>query len=141
MPSQLYLVFSSPPAGVTVEEYDRWYHHHVRENVEVPGFLASQRFAARLVMSGSRTTPGRFSSDSEPAGVGASLDFSHVAMYEFEGDIAELRRALFERIESGETVLPGWFDEIQFMTWTFVAIDERVRPMHRSRRDLADSAI
>ena len=141
MPKQLYLVFSKRPAGVSEEEYDRWYHHHVRENVEVPGFVAGERFAATLVMSGSRTAPGRFTSDSGPGRVEPSLDFGHVAMYEFEGDIDELRQTLFERIESGGTVLPGWFDEIQFMTWTFVAVDERVRPARLGVRDTAASAV
>jgi hypothetical protein len=57
-------------------------------------------------------------------------------MYEFEGDITGLRRALFERIESGETVLPSWFDEIRFMTWTFESVDEQVRPSHQTARGL-----
>ena len=141
MQKKLYLVFSRRPAGVAEQEYDRWYHDHVRENVEVPGLVAGQRFAATLVMSGSRTAPGRFTSDSGPGRVEPSLDFSHVAIYEFEGGIEELRNALFERIESGETVLPSWFDEIQFMTWTFVAVDERVRPTRLGAKDMADSAI
>jgi hypothetical protein len=140
MSSQLYLVFSNPPAGVSEEEYDRWYYQHVRENVEVPGFVAGQRFAATLVMSGSRTAPGRFTSDSETVEVAPSLDFRHVAMYEFDGDIADLRRALFERIESGDTVLPDWFDEIRFMTWTFAPVDERVQPTRLRTTSLAETA-
>jgi hypothetical protein len=131
---QLYLVFSKAPAGVDADEYDRWYHHHVRENVEVPGFVVGQRFAADLVMSGSRVAPGRFTSDSDPAD-GPTLDFTHVAMYEYEGDLADLRRALFERIDSGVTVLPDWFDEIRFMTWSFVSIDQPVRPAYANTAD------
>jgi hypothetical protein len=137
---QLYLVFSKPPAGVDEEEYERWYHHHVRENVEVPGFIVGQRFAAELVMSGSRVAPGRFTSDGEPAGE-PELDFTHVATYEYEGDLADLRKALFERIESGVTVLPDWFDDIRFMTWSFAAIDEPVRPTHAGTADTAGARL
>lgn len=140
MAKQLYLVFSKPPAGVDEEEYDRWYHYHVRENVEVPGVIVGERFAANLVMSGSRVAPGRFTSDSEPAGE-QMLDFTHVAVYEHEGDLADLRRALFKRIDAGETVLPDWFDEIRFMTWSFVSIDEPVRPTHEGAADTADAAL
>jgi hypothetical protein len=134
---QLYLVFSRRPAGVDEEEYERWYHDHVRENVEVPGFIVGERFAASLVMSGSRVAPGRFTSDSEAAGEDV-LDFAHLAMYEHEGDLAELRRALFERIDRGETVLPDWFDEIRFMTWSLISIDDPVRPTHAGAADTAD---
>ncbi len=108
--------------------------------MKVPDFVAGERFAATLAMSGSRTAPGRFTSDSEPDDGGDAPGFSHVAMYEFKGDIADLRRTLFERIESGPTVLRSWFDEIEFMTWTFVSVDERFRPTHLGETALADSA-
>ncbi len=127
MPQNLYLVFGKPPEGVSAEEFDRWYHGHVRENIVVPGFVAGQRFAVEQTMSGSRVAPGTFQSD-----VGAAsgpLPFSHMAMYEYGGrSVDELRADLFERIESGETVLPPWFDRVRWMTWNCRAIEDRVEP-------------
>jgi hypothetical protein len=125
MSKRLYMVFSKPPDDVSEEEYDRWYHHHVRENVVVPGFLGGQRFAVNQVIAGSRVAPGRFESDN---GSADSSPFTHLAMYEYEGTIDELRAALFERIDSGQTVLPPWFDRIRFMTWDCEAIDDHVDP-------------
>ena len=47
MSKSLYLVFSKPPEGVTSDEYDRWYHGHVRENIETKGFLSAERYALK----------------------------------------------------------------------------------------------
>jgi hypothetical protein len=126
VPDNLYLVFSKPPDEVSGEEYDRWYDQHVRENIVVPGFLAARRFAVDPVIVGSRTAPRRFAPASGDGG--ASVAYSHLAMYEFEGDIESLRTALFERIESGETILPEWFDEIRFATWTCTSLGDRIEP-------------
>jgi hypothetical protein len=112
MSSNLYLVFSRPPDGLPPEEFDRWYHHHVRENIATPGFTAGQRFAVRGVV---------------PAGSDAA-GFSHLALYEYDGDIMRLRTALDERREAGEIVLPEWFPQIGFGTWDCTAIDDRVVP-------------
>ena len=128
MPSNLYLVFGAPPAGVSQAEFDRWYHHHVRENIVVAGFQAGQRFAVEQTMSGQRVSPGRFESDASSAS--EPLPYGHMAMYEYEGrSIDELRADLFERIESGETVLPAWFDKVRWMTWNCRAVDDRVLPV------------
>jgi hypothetical protein len=103
----LYLVFSAAPEGVTGEEYDRWYHHHIRENLEAPGFVAGQRF---------RLTPS----------VGSEAPHQHLALYEFEGDISRWRTNLDERIASGDIVLPEFFPKIRFGSWECTPIDERV---------------
>ena len=47
MSKSLYLVFSKAPEGVTSDEYDRWYHGHVRENIETKGFLSAERYRAQ----------------------------------------------------------------------------------------------
>jgi hypothetical protein len=104
----LYLVFSAAPAGVAPDEYDRWYHRHVRENIEVEGFRAARRYAAQPVRSTGEGGP------------------SHLALYEYEGDIMALRRALSERLERREIVLPEWFDRIPFASWDCAAIEPRV---------------
>ena len=83
MSKSLYLVFSKPPEGVTSDEYDRWYHGHVRENIETKGFLSAERYALK---------PGR------PTGV----DFRHLAVYEYTGDYQALREDLERRIEDWE---------------------------------------
>ena len=103
----LYLVFSAPPEGVSPEEYDRWYHRHIRENLEAPGFVAGQRF--RLTSS-----------------VGDEEPYRHLALYEFEGDISRWRTNLDSRIASGAIVLPEYFPKIRFGSWECTPIDERV---------------
>jgi hypothetical protein len=110
MNSNLYLVFSQPPEGLTPAEYDRWYHDHIRENIATPGFVAGQRFSVRPVVP-SRANP---------------VGYSHLALYEYDGDITSLRTALDERREAGDIVLPDWFPQITFGTWDCIAIDERV---------------
>jgi hypothetical protein len=105
----LYLVFSQPPARLSPADYDRWYHDHVRENIESPGFLSGRRYALE---------PGR------PDTGG----FSHLALYEYEGDYEPIGRDLRERIGRGDIVLPDWFGEIGFGAWKCVPIDERAVP-------------
>jgi hypothetical protein len=123
MSRNLYLVFSEPPADLPAEVFDRWYHHHVRENVLVPGFLGAQRFAVAPVMAGRRTAPGTFEQTTPDRG-----SFSRLGLYEYEGTIDQLRSALFQRIESGDTPLPSWFDRIRFMTWNCSPLEERIEP-------------
>ncbi|HEY4277296.1 MAG TPA: hypothetical protein VGM91_03690 [Conexibacter sp.] len=109
MSDRLYLVFSAAPEGVAPDEYDRWYHRHVRENIEVEGFRAARRYTAQPVRGDGAAVPG------------------HLALYEYEGDIAVLRRRLAERLERGEIVLPEWFDRIPFASWDCAAIEPRVQ--------------
>lgn len=108
MSERLYLVFSEKPADVPAEEYDRWYHTHVRENIEVPGFRAARRYSA---------TPVRRTADAAP---------QHLALYEYEGDIMALRQKLTQRLENNEIVLPRFFDRIRFNSWDCAALEGRV---------------
>lgn len=110
MPDNLYLVFSNPPDGVSAEEYDRWYDHHVRENIVSPGFLSAQRFAL---------TPAR---DAPPG-------FSHLALYEYAGDMELWRADLDRRIGSGDIVLPEWFGGIKFGSWSAAPLTDRIEPV------------
>ena len=105
---RLYLVFSTPPADVPADEYDRWYHAHARENIEVDGFRAARRYSATPVRGGEQ---------------GASR---HLALYEYEGDIMALRRDLTERVRSGTIVLPEFFGRIAFESFDCAAIEPRV---------------
>ena len=107
----LYLVFSKPPEGVSKEEYDRWYHAHVRENIVSPGFVSARRFALESVPQG------------------PPIPFSHLALYEYEGSMSTWRTDLTRRIEVGDVVLPEWFPQITFGSWSCTPIDERSEPV------------
>ena len=82
MAPNLYLVFSKPPEGLPPEEYDRWYDLHVRENIVSPGFASARRYE----LEPSRDEP---------------VVFSHLALYEYEGDMSTWRTDLTRRIETG----------------------------------------
>jgi hypothetical protein len=106
--SDLYLVFSQPPASVSPSTYQSWYHDHLRENLEVEGFDAGQRFALEHTVAGTGER------------------FSHLAVYETHGAIDELRGALGRRRDAGEIVLPPWFGDIRFSSWHATELEERV---------------
>jgi hypothetical protein len=108
MSDDLYLVFSEPPADLPPAEYQRWYETHLRENLETPGFHAGRRFALDHTVAGGEAA------------------FSHLALYETSGSIAELRAALEKRREAGDIVLPEWFGRIRFSSWHARKLDGRV---------------
>jgi hypothetical protein len=110
MPDNLYLVFSKPPEEISWEQYDRWYDRHVRENIVSPGFLSARRFALEPVPE-------------------APVRFSHLALYEYEGDMSVWRTDLTKRIDTGEVVLPDWFGGIHFGSWNCVPLGDRVEPV------------
>lgn len=111
MSKKLYLVFSKPPERVSEEEYQQWYHLHVRENIVSPGFLSAQRYGLTPVP------------ESPP------IPFSHLALYEYEGEMSTWRTDLTKRIETGDIVLPEWFKDITFGSWDCVALEDRVEPV------------
>src|ERR1700760_3871659 len=106
--SDLYLVFSQPPESISQDEYQSWYHDHLRENLEAPGFNAGARFALDHTVAGTKES------------------FSHLAVYETAGSMDDLRKGLNERLETGAVVLPPWFKDIRFSSWHATVIDERV---------------
>jgi len=109
MPENLYLVLSKPPERVSAEEYDGWYHNHVRENMVSPGFLSARRFSL------------------EPS-FDEAVPYSHLALYDYEGDMSVWRTDLTKRIETGEIVLPEWFGGIRFSSWNCLPLEGRVEP-------------
>jgi hypothetical protein len=110
MRENLYLVLSKPPEGLSPEEYDRWYDLHVRENIVSPGFLSAKRFAI------------------EPS-QDEAVRFSHLALYEYEGDMSTWRTDLTRRIETGDVVLPEWFPGIRFSSWAALPLSDRIEPV------------
>jgi hypothetical protein len=106
----LYVVLSKGPAWISEADYRDWYAVHARENVQVPCFSAVRRY--QIEPSGIR-----FQGDAE---------FTHMALYEYDGDLVGMRKGLEERKQAGQIVLPPWFGEIKFQSWNATAIDERV---------------
>jgi hypothetical protein len=96
--TNLYLVFSKRPEAISAADYDRWYEAHAQENIESPGFLNARRFELSHVN-------------------GPAAPFEHLAVYEYEGEMAGWRASLTERIESKDINLPEWFPQIQFGSW------------------------
>jgi hypothetical protein len=124
VPTNLYLVFSQPPDDLSAGEYDKWYRHHAKENLESPGMVASQRYRIAPIIAGTRIAPGQFSGSVDQFGS------KHLALYEYNGDIASLREHLLARVESGNVVLPDWYDRVSFVTWNCEPIGERFEAPH-----------
>ena len=81
--------------------------------------IASQRYRVTPIIAGKRTAPATFS------GATGELGARHLALYEYSGAIEPLRKHLLARVDSGDVVLPEWFDRISFMTWNCEPIGER----------------
>ena len=76
MEKNILVVLTNPVAGKE-DEYNRWYSEvHVREVVDIPGFVSAQRFQLTDAQMG-------------PAGA-----HRYLAIYEVEGDPAEALNAL-----------------------------------------------
>ena len=121
MPNR-YVVFSKPPEGLSWEEYDKWYYDHCRENIRTPGFREVSRFKVNPVVVGKGVGPSRSAVDPD------TILYNHLAVFDFDGDIADVRAHLNQRVQSGDIVLPPWFNNVPFATWNAVPIEERVLP-------------
>jgi hypothetical protein len=96
----------------------------VVENIRTPGFKSAQRYAVDPVVAGTGAAPSRSSVD--PAALG--VRYSYLALYEFEGDLSDVRADLARRVERKDIILPEWFKEISFGSWSCVPIGERIKP-------------
>jgi hypothetical protein len=106
----LYLVFSAPPEGLDAAEFVAWYREHADENTQVPGFVANWRF--RL----------------EPEMIDPSTPTvaTHLALYEVNRDLADLRAGLDAARVINEAGWPSWFDPTPWTSLNANAIGERV---------------
>jgi hypothetical protein len=106
----LYLVFSTPPAGLDNSEFVTWYREHADENTQVPGFVANWRF--RL----------------EPQVIDNSAPnlATHLAVYEVQRDLATLRANLEAAAEVNKAGWPSWFDPTPWTSLDANAIGDRV---------------
>ncbi len=96
-----YLVLSNPPDGVSDAEYNRWYDIHVRELVDLPGFVAAERFDAQFVLS----------RDVDPP------TYRFATRYEIEGDFDAAIAALRQAVDQGTLQIPEWLVDITSGGW------------------------
>jgi hypothetical protein len=101
----IYLVLSHAPRRFTTEEYYGWYYAHARENLTSDGFEAVWRFALTAYI--------RDTVAPSPA--------THAALYEAQGELPELRRALEESFRAGRVDIPDWMPEGEFVSYDCVA--------------------
>jgi hypothetical protein len=57
-----------------------------------------------------------------------AVRYEHLAVFEFKGDIADVRAHLNGRVEAGEIVLPQWFLQVPFSTWSCKPLGGRILP-------------
>lgn len=109
MPDHEYLVLSKPPEGVSAQEFNDFYDRHMREILELAGWVSAQRSAVTL--RGSR---------------GEALPYEYLVRYGIDGDleeaIAELRRA----VAAGEIYFPDWFKDIRTAGFQVEPVTETV---------------
>jgi hypothetical protein len=111
-----------PPAHVSSAEFNEWYDAHMNEILEVPTFVAAQRFRI----------------DDAVCSIDGDIPFSYAAVYEVEGDfagaLAEQEKASVKTYEqyverkkhnpSGPPV-PAWLPEVRFVWWNGIAVSPR----------------
>lgn len=97
-----YIVLSRPPEGVSAEEYNEWYDGHMRELLELPGFVSAQR--SRLTFRGAR---------------GEAYPYEYLVRYGIDGDLEEALAGLRAAADGGRLYFPDWFPNIR--TVSFVA--------------------
>jgi hypothetical protein len=114
MANNVYLVFSEKPDHISVDDYRRWYADHAQENIESPGFVDVQRYAVREVVNGEA--------------VGGE---QHLALYHYEGDMAQWRNDLTRRIATGDVVLREWHQQIKFKSWSCTPLGGLLTPQSR----------
>jgi hypothetical protein len=115
-----YLVLSNPPETVSDEEYNDWYDIHVRELVDLPGFVAAERFDAQFLLSRAVEPP----------------TYRFATRYEIRGDFDAAIGSLREAVDEGKLVIPEWLVDITSGGWRL----QPKGPVVRASRD-ADTAL
>ncbi|HLK44858.1 MAG TPA: hypothetical protein VKT18_02665 [Acidimicrobiales bacterium] len=110
MPDHEYLVLSKPPEGVGADEYNAWYDRHMREILELPGFVSAQRSA--LTLRGHR---------------GEALPYEYLVRYGIDGDLDETLAGLRRAVDAGELHFPEWFPKIRTAGFHAVPVTDVVR--------------
>lgn len=109
MPDHEYVVLSKPPEGVGAEEYNDWYDRHMREILELPGFVSAQR--SSLTLRGSR---------------GEAFPYEYLVRYGIDGDLDETLAGLRRAVAAGALYFPDWFKDIRTAGFALDPITETV---------------
>ncbi len=108
MSNSVLVVLTNPVAGKE-DEYNAWYSDiHLREVVDIPGFVSAQRFKLADAQMG-------------PAG-----DHRYLAVYEVEGDPADALAAL--KAARPDLQMSDALDMSTTSARMFTALTERVTP-------------
>jgi hypothetical protein len=112
--TQHFLVLSSPPAGVSDDQYDAWYATHVDELLaRVPEFVAAERCHLQL--------HGREAGPAEPYRFLTRYTIADGA--EFAAAWAGLRSA----VDSGEMTFEDWFGDVVSAGFVCTTVERRER--------------
>jgi hypothetical protein len=125
MPKYTFVVFTNSVAGKDAE-FNAWYNtHHVPDVLNVPGFVAAQRF---------RLADTQFTRDE------SSRAFNYLALYEIEtDDIAATLKELRARGGTADIVPSDAIDTKKVGTYVFTPVAEKVlaKDVKRPRRAAA----
>lgn len=110
MATNIHLVYSRKPDSISEGDYNKWYDFHLGEILVVPGFESAHRFK----LSQEVVDPDN------------GTVYTHLSLYEIEGDVPTVMRDLDEEAASGRMQLPEWFDEIRFASWNAASLGDKV---------------
>jgi hypothetical protein len=54
------------------------------------------------------------------------IPFGYLSLYEIEGDLDTVMKALDDEAASGRMKLPDWFEEIRFASWNCISLGDPV---------------
>ena len=109
MADNVFIVLSEPPPDLPAETFNAWYDLHCRQILELPAFVAAERFSLRFV---------RGTSGDPPA-------FSYYVRYEIEGEFEEAWGQLRAAVDGGRMEIPDWFKTVHTEGWHGTPIGER----------------
>jgi hypothetical protein len=120
MAKYTFVVLSNPTTPGQEAEYNEWYNIHIPDVLNVPGFVAAQRF---------RLADAQFA-DGTPA-------HRYLALYEIDtDDIKGSLKELQKRVGTDDMVMSDAIDMKGLVAATFTPVAERVlaKDVQRSRR-------
>lgn len=109
MPDHIYTVMAQPPDDVPFDEFTRWFDVHVGQIMELPGWVAAERFKIDFV---------RGSFDPPP--------FSYLVRYEIEGSFEAAWSELRKAVDGGRMEMAEWFSRMAVCGWSGIPDADRV---------------
>ncbi|HEY1776617.1 MAG TPA: hypothetical protein VGG41_10710 [Solirubrobacteraceae bacterium] len=104
-----YIVLSKPPEGVSAQDFNDFYDRHMREILELPGWVSAQRSA--LTLRGHR---------------GEAFAYEYSVRYGIDGDLDTALAALREAVEERRLYFPDWFPGIRTSGFAVAPITDTV---------------